>query len=392
MSIMMPSTQVAASPQMGELVRILRHADAKLRRSSPSTALGDDRHAVVGLFDETGAVVALSRRAWLASLAATVRSVLDAFGGTLPVGELAVSNDPYAGGTHVTDFTVVRPLAGGTGYLAARFHTLDIGGEQLGSITPRAAEIWEEGVLVPPLRLARSGQADFDAATMLDFNSRLPDVLRGDLKAAVRTLDELDVALATAGLGGRDAHAALLEEARARMRDELAELQDGSWSTTGRIHHCCTGVDVPFELKLTVAAGQLRFAFPVEPAGVKAFVNSSAGTTASALLAPLAAGLPDAACNAVLLDRVTIATTPGSLFHAQAPLPTGYAPYITAGELARRAAELAGQAGLRVAPYEHWFALPARPFSLPGCDDPGCPFPKVGGDTHKTRYAPGARS
>ena len=142
MSTMKPSTDVAASSQMAGLARILRHADANLRRLSPSTALGDDRHAVVGLFDEAGAAVALSRPAWLASLTATVRSVLDAFGGALPVGELAVSNDPYSGGTHVNDFTVVRALTGGAGYLAVRFHTLDIGGEQLGSITPRAAEIW----------------------------------------------------------------------------------------------------------------------------------------------------------------------------------------------------------------------------------------------------------
>jgi N-methylhydantoinase B len=387
-----PSTNTAAGQQMAGLARMLRHADANLRRTLSSTSLGDERHTVVGLFDEAGGLVALSHPAWLASLAATVRSVLAAFGGSLRAGDMALSNDPYSGGTHVNDFTVVRALASGAGYVAVRFHTLDVGGEQVGSITPDAAEIWEEGVLVPPLRLARSGQADVDVARMLGFNSRLPDVLRGDLAAAVDTLDDLDVALATAGLDGRDAHGALLDDARARVRDELAQLEDGSWSTNGRIRHCCTGLDVPFELRLTVADGQVRFEFPVEPAGVKAFVNSSSGTTASALLAPLTAVLSDAACNSALLDTVQIATTPGSLFHAKAPLPTGYAPYITAGELARRAAELFRQAGLGDAPFEHWFALPARPFTLPWCDDPGCPFHQVGNDTHKTRYSPGART
>lgn len=392
MSNTIPSTNDAATSQGGDLARMLRHADANLRRLSPSTGLGDDRHAAVGLFDEAGASVAISRPAWIASLAATVRNILDAFGGSLPAGEVALSNDPYSGGTHVNDFTVVRALASGTGYLAARFHTLDIGGEQVGSITPQAAEIWEEGALVPPLRLARSGKVDADVPRMLGFNSRLPDVLKGDLAAAVATLDDLDVALAAAGLGGRDANAALLELARKRLRNELADLKDGSWSTTGQIRHCCAGLDVPFELRLTVADGRIRFEFPVEPSGVKAFVNSSAGTTASALLAPLTAALSDLACNAALLDTVTIATTPGSLFHARAPLPTGYAPYITAAALARGAAELLGQAGLRNAPYEHWFALPARPFSMPWCDDQGCPFHQVGGDTHNTRYSPGARS
>jgi N-methylhydantoinase B/oxoprolinase/acetone carboxylase alpha subunit len=392
MSITMQATKAAPGAQLAALSRILRDADARLRRAAPSTALGDERHAAVALFDATGALVAVSRPAWLASLAATVQGILATFGGTLPEGELALSNDPYAGGTHVNDLTLVRALSGGGGYLAARIHTLDVGGEQLGSVFPRAAEIWEEGVLVPALRLARGARADADVALMLGFNSRLPDVLRADLAAVVQTLEGLDAALAAAGLAGRDAHAAALDEARARLAGETSSLAEGSWQATGRIRHCCAGIDLPFTLRLTIGKGRIGFDFPEEPAGVPAFVNSPRGTTASALLAPLVAALPDAACNAALLDRVTVTTAAGSLFDARPPLPTGYAPYITAGELARAAQELFARAGLAAAPLGHWFALPARPFAMPGCADPACPFHQVGGDTHKTRYSPGARA
>lgn len=384
MSTMTQDPRAAAA----QLTRLVREADASLRRSSPSIPLGDERHAAVGVFDADGVALAVSRPAWLASLVASVRSVLDTFGGALGPGDVAATNDPFAGGTHVHDVTVVRPAA--DLYLAARFHTADVAGERIGSVWPAATEIWQEGVRLPPLRLARGGRADDDIETLLAFNSRLPDVLRGDFAAATAALDELEAALAA---GGPPAPAALLDGARARVGEEVARLRDGSWSTAGRIRHCCAGVDAPFELRLTVGDGRVAFAFPVEPAGVDAFVNSPEAATRSALLAPLAATLPDAACNAALLEAVDVATTAGSLFAARPPRPTAYAPYITAGALAAAAAELLGRAGLAAAPFEHWFALPARVFALPWCDDPACPFHRWDDrDTHRTRYAPEARS
>ena len=130
--LMTTLTEESAATRHELLMRAVRDADATLRGSLPSLVLGDDRHAAVGMFDRSGTPLVVSRPPWMPSLTATVRTVLDAYGGSLEPGDVAITNDPYGGGTHVNDFTLVRPDAAGGGYLAARFHTADIGGEQLG--------------------------------------------------------------------------------------------------------------------------------------------------------------------------------------------------------------------------------------------------------------------
>jgi N-methylhydantoinase B len=369
------------------LIRAVRDADAVLRGQLSSIVLGDDRHAAVGLFDSSGAALAVSRPPWMPSLAATVLHLLEAFGGSLQPGDIAVTNDPYGGGTHVNDLTIVRPEASGAGYLAARFHMADIGGEHLGGVWPAATDVWQEGARLVPMRLQRAGRQDRDVRTLLDLNSRLPDLLHGDLAAAAGALDHLDAAIADGGVPADE----FLATARAAVAERLAGLRPGSWTTAARVRHCCSGLDAGFELRLTVSDGRLRFDFPDEPDGVEAFVNSPEGTTRSALLAPLAVSLDDLACNAALLEAVDIMTRPGSLFHARRPLPTAYAPYITAGRLAHAAAELLHRAGLDDEEFAHWFALPARVFALPACGDRNCPFARFDVDTHHTRYASEAR-
>ncbi|MFN8204825.1 MAG: hydantoinase B/oxoprolinase family protein [Solirubrobacteraceae bacterium] len=369
------------------MTRLVREADASLRRSSPSIPLGDERHAAVGVFDAGGAALAVSRPAWLASLAASVRSVLDTFGGTLGPGDVAATNDPFAGGTHVHDVTVVRPAA--DLYLAARFHTADVAGERIGSVWPAATEIWQEGV--------RLLHCAWRAASAPTTTSRrcLPSTAACPTCCAATSPPRPPPSTSWTW----------------RWRRAACPRRPRCWTEPGpewerRSRGCATGAgrprggsataapaSTPFELRLTVGDGRVAFAFPVEPAGVDAFVNSPEAATRSALLAPLAATLPDAACNAALLEAVDVATTPGSLFAARPPRPTAYAPYITAGALAAAAAELLGRAGLAAAPFEHWFALPARVFALPWCDDPACPFHRWDDrDTHRTRYAPEARS
>lgn len=374
--------------QTRRLLQALREADAVLRRESPSIPVGDERHFAVGVFDEGGAPLAVSRPEWLPSLAATVRAVLDAFGGALEPGDVAATNDPFAGGTHVNDFTVVRPAAAGGGYLAARIHTGDFGGERIGGTWPLVTEVWQEGGRLAPLRLQRGGRRDEDVSTLLRFNSRLPDLLERDLLAAAGAMDRLDAACPQQGVGSLAT--TLLDDARARVDALLAGLRTGSWTAPGRIRHCCSGIDVGFELRLTVGDG-VAFEFPAEPDAVQGFVNSPAATTRSALLAPVAAALGSEACNAALLDAVAVALTPGSLFHARPPRATGHAPYITAAELARVASGLLTQAGLPEAPFAHWFALPPRVFVVPSCEDPACPFGRYDPDTHHTRYSPEVR-
>jgi len=120
-----------------------------------------------------------------------VRAVLDAL--RLASGDIAAVNDPFAGGTHLPDITMVAPYYGSDPerplfYSANRAHHSDIGGMSPGSM-PLATEIFQEGLRIPPIRFARGGRVDDDLLAMILANVRTPRERSGDLRAQIASLD-----------------------------------------------------------------------------------------------------------------------------------------------------------------------------------------------------------
>jgi N-methylhydantoinase B/oxoprolinase/acetone carboxylase alpha subunit len=137
-------------------------------------------------------------------------------------GDVVIVNDPYRGGTHLPDVTLVSPVFTGRGreldyYVASRAHHADIGGAAPGSM-PLAREIYEEGFRAPPVFLVRAGRVQEDVLSLLLANVRTPDERRADLSAqmgAQKTGEARLMALAKR-LGARplrDAADALMDHA-----------------------------------------------------------------------------------------------------------------------------------------------------------------------------------
>ncbi len=104
-------------------------------------------------------------------------------------GDIAILNDPYAGGTHLPDITMVLPVfrAGGERpefYVAARAHHADVGGMYAGSMGP-AREIYQEGIRIPPVRIVRGGEVNREVLELLLCNVRTPKEREGDLDAQI---------------------------------------------------------------------------------------------------------------------------------------------------------------------------------------------------------------
>src|SRR5205807_834613 len=116
----------------------------------------------------------------LGSMPASVLAAIDRFGDGVGPGQQVVLNDPFQGGTHLNDITLVAPcwvdgrLAG---WVANRAHHADLGGMTPGSIPPDAVEIQQEGLRVPPVLLTD------EVTEMIVASSRIPDERRGDLAA-----------------------------------------------------------------------------------------------------------------------------------------------------------------------------------------------------------------
>src|SRR5207247_217936 len=134
------------------------------------------------LFTAAGALLVQAEHipVHLGSLPATVRAAIDVYGDELSPGEQVILNDPFAGGTHLNDITLVAPcFVDGhlVGWAANRAHHADVGGMTPGSIPPEATEIQQEGLRIPPVLLGPT------VVSLLLANSPTPDERRGDLDA-----------------------------------------------------------------------------------------------------------------------------------------------------------------------------------------------------------------
>jgi N-methylhydantoinase B len=193
----MNSPDVSNDPVRLEVFRHLFGAlaeemGAALRRAAYSPNIKERRDYSCAMFDGAGRVIAMGDHmpVHLGAMPMSVRAALDAHG-PLAAGDVVVLNDPFAGGTHLPDITVVSAVHAENGepiaHLAARAHHADVGGIAAGSM-PLAREIYQEGLRIPPVRLMARGRRQDDVWRLLRANVRTPEEREGDLAAQLASL------------------------------------------------------------------------------------------------------------------------------------------------------------------------------------------------------------
>lgn len=165
---------------------------AALKRASFSPNIKERRDYSCALFNPAGASVSLGDHmpVHLGAMPMSVEAALAELG-TLERGDVVCLNDPFRGGTHLPDITLISPVHDSDdrllGYVASRAHHSDVGGSTPGSM-PLAREIFEEGLRIPPVRLYRAGERNEDLWRTLLANVRTPVERAGDLDAQVAAL------------------------------------------------------------------------------------------------------------------------------------------------------------------------------------------------------------
>src|SRR4051812_30198170 len=199
---------------------------AVLRRASFSPNIKERMDASAALFTADGTLLVQAEHipVHLGSMPASVAAAIEAFGDDLEPGQQVLLNDPFAGGTHLNDLTLIAPcFVDGrlVGWAANRAHHADVGGMAPGSIPPDAVDIHQEGLRIPPVLLTDDVQA------LLAANSRTPEERRGDLDAQ-RGANQVGVErlCAFAGAPLDD----VLDYGERRMRAALADVPDGEWT------------------------------------------------------------------------------------------------------------------------------------------------------------------
>jgi N-methylhydantoinase B len=237
-----------------------------LVRSAHSANIKERRDASTALFDEEGQMVMQAEHipVHLGAMPSAVAAVL---GETHAPGDAWILNDPYAGGTHLPDITVISPVFLGSeriGFAASRAHHADVGAPEPGSMPADSRSLADEGVVIAPTRLASAGELDAELLAGLVGRMRNPREREADLRAQLAANRAGSVRLAE--LARRHGVAELragmaetLDYAERRTRARLGELSDGERSATDVLE--AADGDLELRLKATVSGDALELDF-----------------------------------------------------------------------------------------------------------------------------------
>src|SRR5438105_8656646 len=153
------------------LAAVAEEAGVALRRTAYSPNIKERVDCSTAIFGPDGELVAQAEHipVHLGSMPASVAAALDVFGELEP-GDQVLLSDPFAGGTHLPDWTLVAPIHRDgrlLGYAANRAHHADVGGAAPGSMPAGATDIFQEGLRIPPVRVRRGGREDADLLRLL---------------------------------------------------------------------------------------------------------------------------------------------------------------------------------------------------------------------------------
>ena len=222
------------------LVSVSREMGVTLRRTAYSDIFNEGSDFSCGLFDADGRLTAQGEflPIHLGALQFAVRQAIEElrpFG--FDPGDAVILNDPFRGGTHLPDLTVITPIwADGRlrAFAANRAHHGDVGGTVAGSFYAHAYENYQEGLRIPPVKLYRAGAMDRDVFELILNNVRVPSVMRGDLEAqlsANRTAADRYAEIC-AKYGSETVDGAITEacaQSERRMRAVIAGWPDGAY-------------------------------------------------------------------------------------------------------------------------------------------------------------------
>jgi len=318
------------------LISTVREMRATVCRTASSVAIYDAKDFSCGLFGPDSQVVAQSEDigSHVVPLPWSVRSAMAKLGETLAPGDVILVNDPYAGGTHLNDVTIIYPVFRNGKLIffpAVRAHWADVGGMVPGSMSGKATEIYQEGIRIPPVKIIEGGKMNAAALDLLLANMRVPEERLGDLRASITACRVAEMRIHE--ICERHGVDKLLEvvrldldRAEARMRACIASLPDGTSYYEDYLETFIGGKFEPLllPLALTIEGERMIADFTGASPQVPFPVNSTAAVSAaSVFIAVKSIFDPKAPLNQGSFRPIEVIAPPGTIVNVQHPAPAG---------------------------------------------------------------------
>ena len=322
----------------GSLEQIADEMDLHLIHAAISPIISETNDCANGIFHPTtGETIAQGRYGlpvFLAYMQFTVQKIIELArddGGFKP-GDMWILNDPYIGGSHLQDVQLIAPVfVDGELFavMATTGHWMDMGGNVPGGWAPRATEIHQEGMIIPPLRLYEEGKLNRALVSMFRANVRLPNEIAGDLAAMSNVFS-----VGTRGIEallkryGRPVLSECLNEMIAyserQMRSYISELTDGIYTFEDHIDNDgIVDAPIPVRLAITVKGDEMHFDFTGTGPASRGPLNMSRNTTLSSVYVAIKHIFPDVPVNGGTFRPISFTVPDNTLLSAEYPASVG---------------------------------------------------------------------
>ena len=274
----------------GGLVYAAEEMGIVLRKTAYSHNIKERMDHSCAIFDGRGRLVAQAEHipVHLGSMSIALKNCLREIDFPLNKGDMVVFNDPYISGTHLPDITLIAPIYEGErllGYVVNKAHHSDVGGKTPGSLPGDASEIYQEGIIIPPVKLVERGEIVRDVLKLILSNVRTPKIRMGDLRAqiaanllGIRRFREITGKFGVNVVN--EAIESLLDYSERRIRKKISEIKEGTYEAEDYLES--TGVeDKPVKLKVRVQVkgDEISFDYTGTDPQVNGPVNAVFGVT-----------------------------------------------------------------------------------------------------------------
>jgi N-methylhydantoinase B/oxoprolinase/acetone carboxylase alpha subunit len=316
------------------LINLTEEMGIAMGRTSHSPIFNEGRDYSCAVFDRAGEMIAQAAfdPLHLGAMPFAVEWALQELGlENLAPGDVILTNDPYRGGSHLPDFTMMLPVFAGGAVVAVcanRAHQVDVGGSVPGSFFGEATELFQEGVCVPPVLIARAGEEVADVWRLILANVRDPDSARGDLRAMLGSLrtGERRV-LELVHRHGLETFGDALEEIKdyseRRMRREIEAIPDGEYRFVHWLEDDGHSTDpLAVAVTVTIDGSDAIADFSGSAPQARGPVNAPYAVTASNVYCPfLEVVAPDIPTNHGCYRPITVIAPPGTVVNPNFPAP-----------------------------------------------------------------------
>lgn len=311
------------------LTAIVSEQATSIIRTSFSPLVRDAGDLATAIFDSKGRMIAhgvTGTAGHIVPMSQTLRHFLSVFPEKdLRDGDVLINNDPWTGSGHLFDVTIATPIFFQKrliGFVASTSHQLDIGGLGYGT---RGADVFEEGLFIPPLKFARKGRIDEALEGIIRANVREPDIVLGDLQALAAAneaaLERVKTLLLEYGLPDLELMAQeIFERSEVAMRRAIAAVPDGVYRASTQLDG--EGDPVTVAVAVTISGDEITVDFtgssPQVRRGINVTPSYTAGFTVFALWCALGRGVPN---NHGSLTPFAVTAPPGTVVSASYPAP-----------------------------------------------------------------------